>query len=84
MRFQVLQRFNMVVDLHRCDARYPGDIAADHQYHTKFTHCVRESQDGCGEKARRSQRHRDGKECVDRRGAQGGSDFQRPVPDRLE
>ena len=34
--FAILQRFDMIVDLHRHDAGFTGNVAADHQHHAEF------------------------------------------------
>ena len=69
---RVFQRLDVVVDLHRDDARLARDVAADHQHHAEFADGVGEAEDGGGEEAGPRQRHGDAEEGVQRAGAQRG------------
>ena len=84
MSLTVLQRFHMVVNLHRDDPGHARNVAADHQHHAELAHRMRKGEDRGGKITRQRQGDSHGKEGVEPGSAQCRRHFQRPVTNRLK
>ena len=80
----IIQRLDMVIDLHRGDTGFAGQIAAQHQHHAKLAHRMGKAQNGRGDEAGARQGQSHGKKPVQRAGAQRSGGFQRARADGLE
>src|SRR5579871_6618236 len=76
VRYVVIRRLHLVVNIDRNGARYAGDVAADHEHHAEFADGVREAQHDAGDRAGGRERQNHAAKGLEARCAQrpGGFD----------
>ncbi len=84
VRIRILESFNVIVNLYRHHAGLVRDVSADHQHNAEFADRMSKAENGGGNEAGSRQWQNDAEKNIQRIGAQGGSNFQRPLADRLK